>query len=753
MQGCVERVGKTLRDGADVEGDRFSANAEAVGGVNGHGIAACGGDAAVNEAGGGVQRESGGQIVGAVAGWCAGGFELMPEVHALVGLDRLRGDVRSGGGLSDDDLVDPALVLAFHHLLVLGVVDVHVVRPVAEISGGGGPVGLASDVVFDITIHGEHEVVVVLLRRDLPLELELRGAVHGELDARILLMRHHRSLDGVHAVVSSSGLAERIAETEGNDLRGERLLHGGREQRIGGEDQVIGELFSSAGGVGGALITLEQARFGGCAGDEAGRGVERQPVRQTAGKVSARAKARGEVCRGDLVLQVPAFATHDDPVGRDGRHRQRRVRGRAVEGERHVIQRAGVVDHAVKDLQLPVALGAFAPEMRRHEGPVEIRGVVAEACACQSHLHTAGRGETPLQIARIRMRGLYFHGDVLQPQIVHGGDGESAGGAVFIRVRDRLREVGLRQHAGLQRRDAGPSLRHVRGGLCVHQACAVAVVEVKAAAVRHPATIELVVLRGGAHQDLLHIAVSQVRVRLKHERHHTCGGGRGGGGAAKGVRVVRIREVGILDRTTFLIVTRGAETVGGGDALLAAVRRCAHEDVRAWLAVPRGSAFVIDGRNSDGVGRVRPAIVVRVVTAVVAVPSRPQEDRAFAAATVRHRVRHRRETQRTGTARAVGIVVRPPTVALDVDDVLLERERIRLVCVRGRCSDEFQADHSRLWRDTAHTDAVVASRRRHTRTGCAMKILRPRGGIIIEVVEVVVVEEIDIGRQIGMRDL
>ncbi len=198
-----------------------------------------------------------------------------------------------------------------------------------------------------------------------------------------------------------------------------------------------------------------------------------------------------------------------------------------MKGQRDVVQRADIVDPAVDDLQLPVALRPLSPEVGGHEGPVEVGGGVIEAGAGQAHLHAAGGGEAPFQIARVSVRGFHFHGHVLEPQIVHRRDGESAEGAIFIGVRDRQGQPGLGQLDFLQRGNGCPRRGHGGSGLRVHQPGSVALVEVEAAAVRDPAAVELVVLHRRAHQDLLHVAIGQVRVGLQHQGHDAGDGWRG----------------------------------------------------------------------------------------------------------------------------------------------------------------------------------------------------------------------------------
>jgi len=98
----------------------------------------------------------------------------------------------------------------------------------------------------------------------------------------------------------------------------------------------------------------------------------------------------------------------------------------------------------------------------------------------------------------------------------------------------------------------------------------------------------------------------------------------------------------------------------------------------------------------------------------------------------------------------VAAVVRPPTVALDVDDVLLERDGVRLFGVSGRGSNQAETHQRGRRRAAAHPDPIVPTGRRHARASRAVKVFLTRSGIVIGIVEVVAVGRIRIGGQVWM---
>ena len=98
-------------------------------------------------------------------------------------------------------------------------------------------------------------------------------------------------------------------------------------------------------------------------------------------------------------------------------------------------------------------------------------------------------------------------------------------------------------------------------------------IEVKAGPVLNPTSIKLIIFHGGADQDLLHIAVSEVRICLQHEGHHSGHSWRRRRSPAKGIRVRGIREIRELRPALTIVVTHISAAVRRGDALFSTARR------------------------------------------------------------------------------------------------------------------------------------------------------------------------------------
>ena len=209
----------------------------------------------------------------------------------------------------------------------------------------------------------------------------------------------------------------------------------------------------------------------------------------------------------------------------------------------------------------------------------------------------------------------------------------------------------------------------------------------------------------------------------------------------------------MLHRATVFVVAHRARAIRRRNAERAATGGRADEDVHPRLAIPGGAIFLGDRRDRDRQRRSRPAIVIRVIAAAVAISGRPQENRAFSTASIRHRIEHRRLAERSRAAGAIRAVVRPPTVAFDVNEIAFEGERIGLICVRRRRCDQFQPDERRERCHAADTESIVAPSGRNTGAGRAVEVIRARRRIIIESIEVAIVHQIDIGREIRVRDL
>ena len=336
-------------------------------------------------------------------------------------------------------------------------------------------------------------------------------------------------LDRIHAIVCDAALQKRIgSEAKRHNFRRCRLLQGCGKRRICREHKKVAVGAARARGVGHILITIGQTSLRWRAGDLSGERIERQTCRKAAEKVTTGRITRGKVRRGHLVIHRPAFTADDDPIGRQNRQRKRLGRAGAVKRDRGFIQRAHDTHRAIDDLQFPIAVRALAPKMSRHEGPFEVFAHVIEARARQPRRDTAGRGQPPLQLTDIAMRGLHFHRHMLQPQIVGQRHREGARGARGIRIWNGLRERGLRDLMLLERRDRRPRHRHVHRRLRIHPPCSVEVAEMKSGTIGDPTAVKRIILRRGAHQNLLHIAISQRRIRLQHQRDDTGHGGRGG---------------------------------------------------------------------------------------------------------------------------------------------------------------------------------------------------------------------------------
>ena len=706
------------------------------------------GHTAVEQAGACIQREPGRQPVGGVSRWGIRGDDGLPEINTLILIEGVCGDDRRRGSGGDDDLVDPARVLPLGHGLVLDVVDVHIVRAGADIGCRFFPVDLATNVILHDAVHGQDEVVVVLFRGNFPLKFQSCRSVHGELHAGVFTVIDCGGLHGRHAVIGGGGFSVGVSVAERHDLEAFGLVYRVGQGRGGRQDVEISKVTGGASGVGGALPAFIQAGYLRGACDQPGGGVERKACWQRAGVIGSSIKAGGKIGGSDLLVHRPAFAASDDPVGGDDRQRQSCVRGCAVEGDGGGVERAHIAHHLVDHLQFPVAHGAFAPAMRGREGPVQIRAGVIKARAGQPHGDAAGGDEAPFQITPIGVGGIDVHGDVFHSKVVRHRHREGLGNTVGIKVRNGEVQGRGRVAFGLHGSQVGPGRGEVDGLLGIHQASAIFDVEVESCAIGHPVAIIIVILRGAAHQDFLHIAGGQVWVCLQHEGHDTCHRGGGRGGAAKGVRVVGVAVVRRLDGAPILVVTEGAGAVRGGDALLAAVGWGADENVGPGFAVIGCPAQVVHGGNGDGINGIGPAIVVGIIPVQVAIPGRPEKNGAQSATACRGGGGQCLGAQSLRAGIPKRAVIGAPAVAFGGDDVGLVGVGVRLLLVGGGGGDQAQAHECGFRCHAGATQAVVAFGCRHACAGGSVKVRRPGRGIAVVVIEIIAAGQIHIGRQV-----
>ena len=428
-------------------------------------------------------------------------------------------------------------------------------------------------------------------------------------------------------------------------------------------------------------------------------------------------------------------------VDRRGRSAENLQRGRS-ECPARVIARPAFIG----DFQPPRPGRILTPVAHGHEGPVRKIGARIAVHFGQAAHRAGRRSQRDQQVAARGVIDVHRHGDVFDPDVVLRGHRELARDAGRILVGNgdaepRLRDGPLELPG--QIRPTGGQIDRPR---CIDQARAefVIVVDVCRRNWRLPVRIGRVHLLRRAHEDLLHVAPTEIRVRLEHEGHHAGSRGSGGRCSAELAVIVAGNIAGRSGAVRGGFAQSGTRSAGG--------RR--DDQIGPGFAVVRLTRAAVECPDGDRVDRIGVTVVVGVVVDLETVAPGPHENCAFATPPGFRGALQRRFGQRAGRLKNAPRVAGAPAVAFDLNQLRQVIHRLGLVSVLHKSGDETHTDDRRLRCGTGDADAVVAAGGRIP--GTCRPVIIPCPGIRIirrGVIPIVVVGRIDVAGKVWMRCL